>query len=205
MVIERFSPGLYGSLGVFLPLIAVNCAILGASLWMMERNYNLAESAVFGFGSGVSMEISGPGPALVAVAHFSSDNQGLSGGADVGSVLTPAKGVGGLRAFWVVAKRPQHAAYRVSGLGVVGHNDYPGHGGGFVDAGVLATGRAVAVEGQQLVSWLQLGQTTKRGQKEQGEGQAQGTLQIGTVERKDYPNLSLAARFGYDSQDWEFL
>ena len=53
MVIEKFSPSLYGSLGIFLPLIAVNCAILGASLFMVQREHNFAESIVYGFGSGV--------------------------------------------------------------------------------------------------------------------------------------------------------
>lgn len=54
MVIEKFSPALYNSLGIFLPLIAVNCAILGGSLFMQEREYNtLAEATVFGLGSGV--------------------------------------------------------------------------------------------------------------------------------------------------------
>jgi len=53
MTIERFSPTLYANLGVFLPLIAVNCSILGASLFMAEREYNLAESVVFGASSGV--------------------------------------------------------------------------------------------------------------------------------------------------------
>ena len=53
MIIEKFSPALYGSLGIFLPLIAVNCAILGASLWMQERDYSLAEATVFGFSSGI--------------------------------------------------------------------------------------------------------------------------------------------------------
>jgi Na+-transporting NADH:ubiquinone oxidoreductase subunit E len=53
MVIDRFSPTLYASLGVFLPLIAVNCAILGGSLFMAERNYTLAESTVYGFSSGI--------------------------------------------------------------------------------------------------------------------------------------------------------
>lgn len=52
MVIDRYSPALYTALGVFLPLIAVNCAILGTSLFMVERNYTLAESVVFGLGSG---------------------------------------------------------------------------------------------------------------------------------------------------------
>ncbi|MFC1504931.1 NADH:ubiquinone reductase (Na(+)-transporting) subunit E [Thermodesulfobacteriota bacterium] len=53
MVIDRYSPVLYNALGVFLPLIAVNCAILGASLFMVERNYGFAETLVFGFSSGI--------------------------------------------------------------------------------------------------------------------------------------------------------
>jgi len=54
MVIEKFSPALYTSLGIFLPLIAVNCAILGGSLFMVEREYqNISEATVFGLGSGV--------------------------------------------------------------------------------------------------------------------------------------------------------
>ena len=57
MTIERFSPTLYANLGVFLPLIAVNCSILGASLFMAERDYNLAESIVFGASSGVGFAL----------------------------------------------------------------------------------------------------------------------------------------------------
>jgi len=54
MIIEKFAPTLYTSLGIFLPLIAVNCAILGGSLFMQEREYaNIAEATVFGLGSGV--------------------------------------------------------------------------------------------------------------------------------------------------------
>jgi len=53
ILIDRFSAALYAGLGVFLPLIAVNCAILGTSLFMVERNYTFVESVVFGFGSGV--------------------------------------------------------------------------------------------------------------------------------------------------------
>lgn len=54
MVIEKFSPALYSSLGIFLPLIAVNCSILGGSLFMQEREYaNIAEATAFGLGSGV--------------------------------------------------------------------------------------------------------------------------------------------------------
>jgi Na+-transporting NADH:ubiquinone oxidoreductase subunit E len=52
MVVEKFSPALYGQLGIFLPLIAVNCAILGGCLFMAQKDYTLAESAVYGFGSG---------------------------------------------------------------------------------------------------------------------------------------------------------
>ncbi|TDI41421.1 MAG: NADH:ubiquinone reductase (Na(+)-transporting) subunit E [Acidobacteria bacterium] len=63
MVLDRFFPALYNALGVFLPLIAVNCAILGASLFMVERNYNLAESLVFGFGSGTGWAL-----AIIALA-----------------------------------------------------------------------------------------------------------------------------------------
>jgi len=52
MIIDRYSPALYTNLGVFLPLIAVNCAILGTSLFMVERDYTFVESVVFGLGSG---------------------------------------------------------------------------------------------------------------------------------------------------------
>ncbi len=54
MIVEKYSPALYTSLGIFLPLIAVNCAILGGSLFMQERAYaNIGEATVFGLGSGV--------------------------------------------------------------------------------------------------------------------------------------------------------
>jgi Na+-transporting NADH:ubiquinone oxidoreductase subunit E len=53
MTLDRFIPALYNALGIFLPLIAVNCAILGASLFMVERDYTLTESTVFGLGSGI--------------------------------------------------------------------------------------------------------------------------------------------------------
>lgn len=58
MIIEKFSPALYNSLGIFLPLIAVNCAILGGSLFMQEREYpTLGHATVFGVGSGVGWAI----------------------------------------------------------------------------------------------------------------------------------------------------
>ena len=63
MVVEKFAPALYGQLGIFLPLIAVNCAILGGSLFMAQRDYTLAESAVYGFGSSTGFLL-----AIVALA-----------------------------------------------------------------------------------------------------------------------------------------
>ena len=57
MLLDKFSPALYNSLGIFLPLIAVNCSILGASLFMDEREYNFAESVVFGASSGVGFAL----------------------------------------------------------------------------------------------------------------------------------------------------
>ncbi len=65
MTLDRYVPVLYNALGVFLPLIAVNCAILGASLFMVERDYTLAESTVFGFGSGIGWAL-----AIVALASI---------------------------------------------------------------------------------------------------------------------------------------
>jgi Na+-transporting NADH:ubiquinone oxidoreductase subunit E len=63
MAVEKFSPALYGTLGIFLPLIAVNCSILGGALFMVGRPYNLAEATVFGFGSGIGWML-----AIVALA-----------------------------------------------------------------------------------------------------------------------------------------
>jgi len=63
MTLDKYAPALYSALGIFLPLIAVNCAILGASLFMVERDYNLAESTVFGLGSGIGWFL-----AIVALA-----------------------------------------------------------------------------------------------------------------------------------------
>ena len=65
MVIDRFSPALYAALGVFLPLITVNCAILGGSLFMVERHYNFGESVVYGLGSGLGWFL-----AIVALASM---------------------------------------------------------------------------------------------------------------------------------------
>lgn len=63
MALDRFAPALYAALGVFLPLIAVNCAIMGASLFMVERDYTLGESVVYGLGSGIGWLL-----AIVALA-----------------------------------------------------------------------------------------------------------------------------------------
>jgi Na+-transporting NADH:ubiquinone oxidoreductase subunit E len=64
MVVEKYSPALYNSLGIFLPLIAVNCAILGAALFMQEREYQtVAEATVFGVGSGIGWML-----AIVSIA-----------------------------------------------------------------------------------------------------------------------------------------
>lgn len=63
MAVEKLSPALYGTLGIFLPLIAVNCSVLGAALFMVGRPYNLAEATVFGVGSGIGWML-----AIVALA-----------------------------------------------------------------------------------------------------------------------------------------
>ncbi len=64
MIVEKFAPALYGALGIFLPLIAVNCAILGGALFMQERQYStIGEATVFGIGSGIGWLL-----AIVAIA-----------------------------------------------------------------------------------------------------------------------------------------
>lgn len=80
MVIEKISPALYGTLGIFLPLIAVNCAILGGSLFMVQRDYTLLDATAYGFGSGVGWFL-----AIVALAaireklKYSNVPDGLKG------------------------------------------------------------------------------------------------------------------------------
>lgn len=80
MFLDKFMPALYNALGVFLPLITVNCAIMGAVLFMVEREYDFAESVVFGVGSGVGWAL-----AIVALAgireklKYSDVPQGLQG------------------------------------------------------------------------------------------------------------------------------
>lgn len=66
MIVERFAPALYSALGIFLPLIAVNCAILGGSLFMQQKNFStITESAVYGLGSGIGWFL-----AIVAIASI---------------------------------------------------------------------------------------------------------------------------------------
>ncbi|HIE89732.1 MAG TPA: NADH:ubiquinone reductase (Na(+)-transporting) subunit E [Pseudomonadales bacterium] len=80
MFLDKYVPALYNALGVFLPLITVNCAIMGASLFMVNRDYNFAESVVYGFGSGLGWAI-----AIVVLAgirekmKYSDVPQGLRG------------------------------------------------------------------------------------------------------------------------------
>ncbi len=94
MALDRYVPWLYASLGIFLPLIAVNCAILGASLFMVERNYTFPESVVFGFGSGVGWLL-----AIVALAaireqmRYSNVPAGLRG-LGISFILTGLMAIG---------------------------------------------------------------------------------------------------------------
>ncbi len=80
MVLNRYLPSLYNALGIFLPLLTVNCAILGASLFMVQRDYNFTESVVYGFGVGLGWAV-----AIVALAglrekmRYSDVPDGLQG------------------------------------------------------------------------------------------------------------------------------
>ena len=80
MLLDRYAPALYHALGIFLPLITVNCAILGASLFMVERDYGFGESVIYGFGSGIGWAL-----ALTALAgireklKYSDVPEGLQG------------------------------------------------------------------------------------------------------------------------------
>ncbi len=80
MIMDKFFPALYNALGVFLPLITVNCAIMGAALFMVERDYNFGESVVYGFGAGVGWAL-----AIIALAgireklKYSDVPEGLRG------------------------------------------------------------------------------------------------------------------------------
>lgn len=82
MVIEKFSPALYTSLGIFLPLITVNCAILGGSLFMVSREYNFGESVAFGLGGGFGWFL-----AIIAIAAIREKIQ-------YSNVPAPLRGLG---------------------------------------------------------------------------------------------------------------
>ena len=94
MIIETFTPSLYSALGIFLPLIAVNCAILGCSLFMQERNFsNVGEAAVFGLGSGLGWML-----AIVSIAaireklRYSKIPKGLEG-VGISFIITGLMGI----------------------------------------------------------------------------------------------------------------
>ena len=83
MVVERFSPSLYASLGIFLPLIAVNCAIMGASLFMQQRHFiNIGEATTYALGSGIGWALAIIGLAAIREKMAYSD------------VPAPLKGLG---------------------------------------------------------------------------------------------------------------
>lgn len=80
MVIDRYSQGLYNALGVFLPLIAVNCAILGTSLFMVERDYTFIETVVFGIGSGTGWMLAIVSMAAIRIKlRYANPPEGLRG------------------------------------------------------------------------------------------------------------------------------
>ena len=83
MIIERFSPSLYASLGIFLPLIAVNCAILGGSLFMQQREFaNIGMATAYGFGSGIGW--------ILAIVGMAAIREKL----EYSNVPKPLKGLG---------------------------------------------------------------------------------------------------------------
>jgi Na+-transporting NADH:ubiquinone oxidoreductase subunit E len=94
MAVDRYAPALYNALGVFLPLIAVNCAIMGASLFMEQREYSFGEAAVFGLGSGIGWAM-----AIVALAalrekmRYSNVPEGLRG-LGIAFILTGLMAIG---------------------------------------------------------------------------------------------------------------
>ena len=80
MVLQKFLPSLYNALGIFLPLLTVNCAILGAALFMVQRDYTLSESAAYGFGVGLGWALAIVGLAgLREKMRYSDVPEGLRG------------------------------------------------------------------------------------------------------------------------------
>ena len=94
MVIETFTPSLYSALGIFLPLIAVNCAILGCSLFMQERGFsNVGEAAVFGLGSGLGWLLAIVGIAAIREKlRYSKIPKGLQG-VGISFIITGLMGI----------------------------------------------------------------------------------------------------------------
>ena len=83
MIVEKFAPALYGALGIFLPLIAVNCAILGGSLFMQQKDFSgITESAIYGFGSGIGW--------LLAILAIAAIREKIS----YSNVPAPLRGLG---------------------------------------------------------------------------------------------------------------
>ncbi|MBN3034216.1 MAG: NADH:ubiquinone reductase (Na(+)-transporting) subunit E [Bacteroidales bacterium] len=94
MVIEKFSPALYNSLGIFLPLIAVNCAILGGSLFMQEREYaNIGQATSFGLGSGVGWFLAIVGIAAIREKIRYSDIPAPLRGLGITFIITGLMGI----------------------------------------------------------------------------------------------------------------
>ena len=94
MVVEKVSPPLYNALGIFLPLIAVNCAVLGAALFMDQRNYNFPESIVFGFGSGAGWALAIVALATIRKKLWYSDIPGSLRGGGIAMILTGLMAMG---------------------------------------------------------------------------------------------------------------
>ncbi len=94
MVLDRYVPGLYNALGVFLPLIAVNCAILGGSLFMADRGYDFGESVVFAFGTGAGFALALVGLAAIREKMRYSDVPAGLRGLGIAFVATGLMSIG---------------------------------------------------------------------------------------------------------------
>ncbi len=88
MVLERYAPALHAAMGIYLPLLAINCAIIGGSLFMVERDYDLAQSAVYGLGTGIGWAL--------AITAFAAIRERLR-------YADMPKGLEGLGAAFIVA------------------------------------------------------------------------------------------------------
>ena len=94
MLVERFSPSLYASLGIFLPLIAVNCAILGGSLFMQQREFpTIGEASIYGFGSGIGWMLAIVGMAAIREKIQYSDIPKPLRGLGITFIITALMGI----------------------------------------------------------------------------------------------------------------